>query len=348
MKDITKYINESVFNKEDVRKDFDNIEYCETKKEKLEYANKYSVDSVKKADIQQGILLKLRELRKSTSSFDENDWRDFYRLLPDSLAKLPEYLKEENPKFVEWLLEYYKENRLKGKLKNYIGINPGRDANYYLSYADIHTIKFYNKMLEFVANNTPKTRTAKDEIYDSLVNKFTDLLADYKEEYLKRVEKFAKNRFTVIFPKDLESLKKKREESSNRLDKLDWRKNRSEYNAEYKIYSSLNTKIERLAKILEKYTEKTYAEECIKKATEEFEGSIKELASRIMKDELEVDKLEVKSVHDDPKIFKMKITDGIKNLYCRSIIAAMNSSYMIPHYRFIITNRSKDDSNYED
>ena len=110
----------------------------------------------------------------------------------------------------------------------------------------------------------------------------------------------------------------------------------------------MNGKIDKLSSILRKYTVKTYSEECVKKASEEFEASIKELSSRIMKDELEVDKLEVKSVHDDPKIFKMKITDGTKNLYCRSIIAALGSSYMIPHYRFIITNRSKDDTNYDD
>lgn len=348
MKSLSEYVNESILTKEEVRKDYDSIEYADSKKEKQEFASKYGVDSVKKADIQNAILLKLRELRKSTSNFTEEDWYDFNRLIPDSLIKLPEYLKEENPKFVEWLQKYYLEHRMKGKLKNWIGINPGRDANYSLSYADIYTVKFYNKILEFIANNTPKTRTSKDEIFDMLVNKFTELLADYKEEYLKRVANFAKKRFTEVFPKDLAELKNKKKESSERLDKIDWRKNREEYKKEHNIYSTLNTKIERLEKILNKYTEKTYTEECVKHATEEFEASIKELASRIMKDELEVDKLEVKSVHDDHKVFNMKITDGTKNLYCRSIIAAMNSSYMIPHYRFIITNRSKDDSKYND
>jgi len=348
MKSLVTYINESIFTKEEVRKDYDNVDSLDTKKEKQEIASKYGVDSIKKADIQNAILLKLRELRKSSSSFNEDDYHDFYRLLPDSLAKLPEYLKEENPKFVEWLQKYYLENRMKGKLKNWIGINPGRDANYHLSYADIHTVKFYNKILEFIANNTPKTRTAKDEIYDSLVNKFTELLSDYKEEYLKKVEAFAKKRYTEILPKELEDLKKKRKESRERLDKLDWRKDRNEWNSEYKIKTSLDSKVERISKIFEKYTQKEYIDECVDHAKEEFEASIKELSSRIIKDELEVDKLEVKSVHDDPKIFKMKITDGTKNLYCRSIIAAEFSSVMIPHYRFIITNRSKDDSHYND
>jgi len=348
MKSLSEFVNESVLTKEEVRKDYDKVDYADSKKEKMEFASKYGIESVKKDDIKKAILLKLRELRKSTSTFTEEDYVDFYRLLPDSLAKLPEYLSEENPKFVLWVSEYYKEKRMKGRLKNWIGINPGRDANYYLSYADIHTIKFYNKILEFIANSTPKTRTAKDEIFDSLVNKFTDLLKDYKEEYLKKVADFAKKRYTEILPKDLEILKQKREESKERLSKLDWRKERAEYSKEYKIKEGLDRKIEKISSIFRKYSEKEYIEECVKHATEEFEASIKELSSRIVKDELEVDKLEVKSVHDDPKIFKMKITDGTKNLYCRSIIAAMNSSYMIPHYRFIITNRSKDDSKYND
>lgn len=348
MKTFTNFINENVSSKEEVRADYDKVDSLDSKKEKLEFANKYGVESVKKADIQQAILLKLRELRKSASVFDENDWYDFHRLLPDSLVKLPEYLKEENPKFVEWLQKYYLENRMKGKLKNWIGVNPGRDANYYLSYADIYTVKFYNKILEFIANNTPKTRTAKDEIFDMLVNKFTNLLEDYKKEYLKRVETFAKKRYSEILPKELEALKEKRKASIDRLDKIDWRKERSKFYEEQKVKDSLSRKIEQITKLFEKYTEKTYSELCVKEATEEFEDNIKVLSHKIQEEELEVDKLDVKSIHDDPKVFNMKISDGNKNLFCRSVLAAEFSNYMRPHYRFIITNRSKDDSKYDD
>ena len=348
MKTLSEYINESNLSKEEVRADYSTAEWIDSKKEKMELAAKYGVNSLKKADIQQAVLLKLRDLRKSSSSFDKEDFNDFYRLIPDSLTKLPEFLKEENPKFVEWLQKYYLENRMKGNLKNWIGINPGRDANYHLSYADIHTVKFYNKILEFIANNTPKTCTSKDEIHDMLVNKFTDLLEDYKKEYLKRVEEFAKKRYSEILPKELEELKKKRKESRERLDSIDWRKERTKFYEEQKVKDSLDRKILQITKLFEKYTEKTYGELCVKEATEEFESNIKVLASRIQEEELEVDKLEVKSVHNDPKVFNMKITDGTKNLYCRSILAAQFSDYMRPHYRFIITNRSKDDANYND
>ena len=349
MKNLNTYMTESqsILTKEEIRKDYDKIDFCESMKEKLEYASKYGVDSKKKDEIRYAMLLKLRELRKNASQFDEEDWHDFYRLLPDSLSKLPEYLKEENPKFVTWIQQYYLEHRMKGKLKNWIGMNPGRDANYYLSYADIHTIKFYNKILEFIASNTPKTRTAKDDIFDFLVNKFSELLEDYKKEYLKKVAAFASLKYKSI-PDDIDSLKEKLDECKKRLDALDWRKERNKWSEEIKLKDKLNTKIDKLENLLKKYTEKQYIDKCVEQATEDFENNIKVLASKIQEEELEVDKLEVKSVKDDPKVFKMKITDGTKNLYCRSILAAEFSNVMIPHYRFIITNRSKDDSNYKD
>jgi len=347
MKSLTQFITEDTLSKEVVRKDYDGVEYCDTKKEKQELASKYGIESIKKDDIKHAILLKLRELRKSASQFDEQDYYDFIHLEGYSAQKLPEYLKEENPKFVTWLQTYYKDKFMKGRLANWIGINPGNNA-YGLSYADKDKIKFYNKILAYIQENTPKTRTVKDEIFDSLVNKFTELLEDYKKEYLKRVKDFAKNKYSDTLPKDLKELKKKRDESKERLDKLDWRNDRVEYNREYEIHRKLSGKIERIVKFFEKYTEKEYIDECVENATEEFENNIKTLSDRIVKDELDVDKLEVKSVHDDPKVFNMKITDGTKNLFCRSILAAEYSSYMIPHFRFIITNRSKDDSHYND
>ena len=349
MKKLSEYIAESgTLTKEEVRKDYSHIDSCDSKKEKQEYAAKYGVDSLKKDEIRYAMLLKLRELRKSASQFDEEDWYDFIHLEDHVITKLPEFLKAENSKFVLWLKDYYYKRFFEKnkKLQNWIGMNPGNNV-FGLSYADKDTIKFYNKILTFIADNTPKTRTAKDEIFDLLVGKFTELLAEYKEQYLKKVEAYAILKYKSI-PGDIEELKEKRQEEREKLDKLDWRKERYAYNEQYNVVDKLSKKIERLTSFLNKYTEKSYAEACVEKATEEFEDNIKILAHKIQDDELEVDKLEVKSIKDDPKVFKMKITDGTKNLYCRSVLAAEFSQYMIPHYRFIITNRSKDDSEYKD
>ena len=44
-----------------------------------------------------------------------------------------------------------------------------------------------------------------------------------------------------------------------------------------------------------------------------------------------------------PKLFELEVTDGNITLYARSIWAAEWSDKMIPHFRFIITNKRKDD-----
>jgi hypothetical protein len=344
MKSLNQFVNESAISKEEAREDYGHVDGCDSKKDKQVFAEKYGCESLKKGDIQHAILLKLREIRKSSKSFDKEDYTDFMRLNDWTILKIADYLKEESSAFVNWLVEFYKEEILGKKLQNWIGQNP--NGAYMLSYADKDKIKRYNKIIEYAASITPKTRTAKDDIFDMLVNKFTELLKDYKEEYLKKVAAAAKQRYNIFIPETISFNKDLRKKLTAEIDKLDWRTH--EWSKKMDERRKLDNKIERLSKILSKYTEKTYTEYCVEEATREFEANIKELAFRIQKDELDVEKLVVKSVHDDPKVFKMKITDGQKNLFCRSIIAALNSEYMIPHYRFIITNRSKDDSAYDD
>ena len=72
-----------------------------------------------------------------------------------------------------------------------------------------------------------------------------------------------------------------------------------------------------------------------------FNRNIATLASRIMTQDFDFDKLEVTSISDDPKYFELQITDGKNNLYARSIYAAEFSEKMVPHFRFIITNKRK-------
>lgn len=51
------------------------------------------------------------------------------------------------------------------------------------------------------------------------------------------------------------------------------------------------------------------------------------------------EKITVSNVKNEPKFFEMTITDGEKKLYCRSVLAAQFSEKMIPHFRFIMTER---------
>lgn len=347
MKDLKNYINESskVNTREECINDYNLVEDCDNATKKA-IAAKYGIESSKKDVIRHEILIRMREIRKSTKKYDEEDARYFMRLEDWSPLKMTAFLAEESMRFVLWFQQYMYDRFFKDskKLQNWIGQNPGNNA-YGLTYADKNNIKMYNKVLEFIASKTPKPRTAKDDIFDMLVNKFTELLADYKKQYLEKVAAYAERYYKNI-PNEIKSLKNTREEIADRMHKLTWRD--PEYKKESEAYRKINSKIDRFATILRKFTEKEYVDKCVKDATEEFESNIKELSNRIMDEGINVEKMEVKSVHEDPKVFNMKITDGIKNIFCRSIIAAEYSEYMIPHYRFIITNRTKDDSHYKD
>jgi hypothetical protein len=63
------------------------------------------------------------------------------------------------------------------------------------------------------------------------------------------------------------------------------------------------------------------------------------MADKIHDKGLNIENIECTNVHQDPKVIEMVITDGVKKLYCRSIIAAEYSDKMVTHFRFIITER---------
>lgn len=346
MKDLKNYITENkTVTREDCINDYELVKDCDNATKKT-IAAKYGVESSKKDVIRHEILIKMRELRKTTKKYDEEDAHYFMRLEDWSPMKMIDFLKEESMDFVLWFQQYMYDRFFKDskKMQSWIGMNPGNNA-YDLSYSDKNNIKMYNKILEYIASAAPKKRTPEDDILDMLINKFTGLLADYKKEYLDRVAAYAKKYYNDV-PGEIESAKVLREKISNKMSKLHW--NDDGYSELSNQYRKIQTKIDRLNGLLKRFTEKEYIDRCVEDASKEFESNIKTLSTRIMDEHINVEKMVIKSVHDDPKVFNMKITDGEKNLFCRSIIAAAYSQYMVPHYRFIITNRTKDDSHYFD
>ena len=325
------------FTRQELRDDYSKVEWVDNADKKA-IAAKYGVNSLKKADIQKAILVQLREVRKTATSFDLEDVRDFLHQEP-GILKIKDWLKEEGLAFVKYLKEHELEYLKKHKLDKWIGY-PISNNMWGLSYSDKDALKRYAKITEYLEEATPRPRTAKDDIFDGLVRKFTDLLANYKDEYLGRVKDYARQRYNVTLPGRLQQYREKYKELQEESKRLDWRVDKEEYEENRKARVKLSNQIDAIEKFFNKYKKLTdYVADCEKIAKEEFEDNIKTLSARIMKEELDADKLVVKSVHDDPKVFNMKITDGTKNLYCRSILAAMYSAYMIPHYRFIITNR---------
>ena len=331
---------QSAFTREELRGDYDRAEYADNA-EKKQLAAKYGITSLKKDDIRKAILLQLREVRKVATDFSIEDVRDFFHQDP-GILKIKESLKEESLEFVKYLKEHELAYLKKRGLDKWIGFPIGNNT-WGLSYSDKDALKRYAKITEYIAEATPRPRTKRDEDFDTLVRKFTDLLADYKKEYLNRVKDYARERYNVTLPDRLKDYRDRYKILKDEESKLDWRTDKDAYKKNYDARRKVANKIETITKFFEKYKNLTdYVKDCEKTASEDFEGNIRTLSDRILKESLNVDKLVVKSVHDDPKVFNMKITDGTKNLYCRSILAAMFSVYMVPHYRFIITNRKDD------
>jgi hypothetical protein len=78
----------------------------------------------------------------------------------------------------------------------------------------------------------------------------------------------------------------------------------------------------------------------VEEATKQFEYNVRGLADRLLDKKFIIEKITVSNVKNDPKFFEMTITDGEKKLYCRSVLAAQFSEKMIPHFRFIMTERN--------
>ena len=101
----------------------------------------------------------------------------------------------------------------------------------------------------------------------------------------------------------------------------------------------LISKIKLYESIKKYYTEDSYIQENIDKAEKEFNNNVRMLSNRIFNKGLNISKIDVITLDNDPKIFKILISDGIQTIYCRSVLAAEYSEKMITHYRFIITER---------
>lgn len=76
---------------------------------------------------------------------------------------------------------------------------------------------------------------------------------------------------------------------------------------------------------------------------EDFNNSyytnIEQIANRILKKNLDINKIKIIKIDKDPKLINFIITDSKVTLYGRSIKAAQHSTKMTPHLRFIITEK---------
>ena len=299
----------SKYTKQELRRDYEEAAY-----DRKNLGVKYGVPA-KSKDIQEKINSILKEIRSTQTEFDKDDMRDWFRLDP-KVTKLSQYLDGEPIAFVKMLQVDY-ESRAK------------RGGN---SIAGKYARNMYEKIAVWLneATKTDEQKAAEAELennIEKLILKLSSELADFKVRYLKKVHEAAWKRYVRIHT-DIEALKNQRLAIVSRYEDARKEKNK------------VDNKICRLSGILRIYpTVEEFQKFSVEEAEKQFEYNVRGLADRLLDKKFIIEKIVVSNVQNDPKFFEMTITDGEKKLYCRSVLAAEFSEKMIPHFRFIMTER---------
>ena len=306
--------------REELINDFEQVYYIDNS-EKLILSQKYNT-SKKIKDIQNVILIFLREERKTRQSFDSKDITNFLRFdFPDK--KLIEYLKEENIEFVN----YYKQflfNKLKEKnlhkyieSKNLSGLSP---SNKYF-------IKRYRVINDYVKNICPTSEEINEkQLKETLKTKISLNLIDFKNQMLNQTKIYTEKKYERL----IQNLK----ECNNKLQQF------IVTQENYTKYSKLQKKIQKINNIFIKHpTIESYINYEIEQFERDFNDNIDLIVERVFNKQFDINKIECSEVNEEYGKINVILDDGNKKLYCRAILAAEYSTLMIPHIRFIITEK---------
>lgn len=313
---------------------------------KKNIASKYGLISKKSDDIKKAILVAMRNERNNRHKYTDNDITWFRRLsdIPSRYKTLCAWLDEESLEFVNFMRTYYEE-KLKSKKSKFGSLfdlknsAKGRDWNYVMTYADKYLIDTYNNLTQYIEEHDTTKILSKQEqqtIINNIKQKLLENTKEFHDEYIKRVENFA-NRYWDNLPSKIELSKKKYEEEKQLYEReQDYSKSKilrmkmEEYFRTYNSYLIVSRKYS---------SKKDYVNKCKEDAETKYDVNITTISERIKKQDFIITDIKVIDIHNDPKFYAMCITDGVKKVYCRSIWAAEFSDKMVPHFRFIITNR---------
>lgn len=328
-------------------------------------AAKYKLDSKKTSDIENAILEQMRLERHTRTVFEDDDCVWFFRLKgADSvIAKtLYEVLDRESFEFVKFYFEFLKERANKPRFstkpengtmldlyKKLAGLAPN-DRKYFASTSEIYQAKRYWMIEEYVKSHSAEgiaAATENDKIITTILDVLVEQMKDYRENYIVHVTEFFTKKYKS-FPSVLEETVNEIANAEAELQKRKTELSGESFSVRYhdnvsrnltKTIDKLRDKKERIRIILRTYTETEYVDKEVTNAINQFDADVRELANRIKDKGFNLDKMVISRIHEDPKLFEMHITDGEKNMYARSIIAAEFSEKVRAHYRFIITER---------
>lgn len=356
MKGIVTYINETIdsnnvkylgYSMDEMIADYDILDDYPTTAQKKEISLKYGIESKKVKEIEHEILLQMRALRFDKKDFDNTDIRFYYKLDVPEKTKL----QGESTAFIMFLKDSFFKRMQERKLDKKVSLAKIKDWNYHLSWADRSLILDYLKCIDILDSRDAdkiETKKAKEEVIEGIRLQLVSQTKEFYEQYLNDAEAWAANTYETA-PKRLEYLTEKRQNLKIKIDEVTERLKsehgwRYVYEPEYKeieeSISRLTKSINELKMILNK-TKVDFIQENREDAENTFNRNIANLAEKLYAKEFEFSKITVNSISNDPKLFELEVTDGNITLYARSIWAAEWSDKMIPHFRFIITNRRK-------
>jgi hypothetical protein len=282
-------------------------------KDKKRLAAKYEVNSNKAADIQTKILGLIQQHRHGKTAFTGDDIKYWSRLYPNrgNYQKMKEALENESDIFVDFLLQKHKEKADKVINRTNLSL---RDKSIIVDYKNI--VRFTNEK-----------KNSKDVGLNQLIGKLSQQTKAFKTVYLDKTEKYAK---------------------------ATWQSTKERYDSTKKLISEIQTddtindieRSNRLAHqrdVLNKcrgiiyLSQDDYAKKVVNDAENTFNNDIRMIADKIRKRNINENVMQVKPLSVGGYGIDMTIGDDTRALYARAIIAAENSIYMRPHYRFIIT-----------
>lgn len=172
-----------------------------------------------------------------------------------------------------------------------------------------------------------------------ILSAITEQLSEFKANFLDLVRTNAEKSFRKI-PARIESLR-------NKIDAIDmttWENSTKEnpvpswkLNAPlYKEKHRHEAEIARCERAMGMGIE-AFVAKAMKDAEESFDDRVKSLSYKLDRKGFPSE-LTFSQIHSDPKLFDVIIAGNGKKVHARSILAAENSEYMVPHFRFIVTD----------
>lgn len=305
--------------KEEYLRDYTDVDYLENS-EKIEVANKYGANSKKKKDILNAIALYAREERKTRKEYDDVDITMFGRL-DWSERNFINYISEESIEFQKYYLQFLLEAIKKYKVSKYIydkNLNSyGLSSNDKMFIKRFQTLDSHLKESDMSIEDKLKANEITT-LKNSIKARLEENLQEFHDELINQSKEFAKRRYNFI--------KNSREELIN--------------NPELDSNKALRTRFSKVLAFLAKFkTIESFIDECVKDAEADFNKNINLIVERIFDKELDVANINCSSPVIDNNRINLVVTDGKKRLYCRAIIAAEFSAVMVPHVRFIVTEK---------